>query len=182
VPFAAAVWDGARHERSGNKALTGWRLLRLARYPMEEAWVAELSWGYRAGELGDPARGKALVDAICAACHHAGEARTARPGIAPDLSSIGLVSTPAYLRDSLLDPSAVVVPGPNPAQHQDRSRKPGALGAWPLDDSLAWSSTDAGGRRISTMPSYDGLPREEVAAMVAYLMTLGVPPGERRQP
>jgi complex iron-sulfur molybdoenzyme family reductase subunit gamma len=181
VPFSVAVWDGSRSERGGNKSLTPWKFLRLPRYPLDAAWVAELSWGHAPGDLGDPARGKELVEGTCLPCHAVGAQRIAPPGLAPDLSSIGAISTPGYLRESLLAPSAVIVPNPNPAQHQDRSGKPG--GAWPADEGYVWYRREKDGTRTSTMPDFGSLPKEDLAAVVAYLMTLGAePPGPRRQP
>jgi len=183
VPFAAALWDGSRQERGGNKALTRWKFLRLARFPADPAYLAEMAWGWEPADRGDPVRGKQLAEAMCAACHTVGERRAPVPGIAPDLSSIGAIATPGYLRDSLLDPSAVVVPSPNPAQHQDRSRAPGVAGPYALNDGFAWSRRDAGGKRVSKMPAYAAMPKPDLAAVVSYLMTLGAPaPGERRQP
>ncbi len=183
VPFALAIWDGARHERGGNKALTGWKLLRLSRFPADPVYAAELSFGRHPGDLGDPARGKVLVDAVCAACHAVGERRIARPGIAPDLTDIGAISTPAYLRESLVDPSAVIVPSPNPNQHQDRSKRAGAGDAYPNADAFVWFRQDASGRKVSKMPSFGAMPEGDVAAMVAYLMRLGAePPGDGRKP
>ncbi len=182
VPVAAAVWDGSSHERGGNKALTRWRFLRLPRYPLDQAYLAEMAWGWGPAGRGDAVRGKQLVEAMCAACHTLGERRAPAPGIAPDLSAIGAIATPGYLRDSLLDPSAVVVPSPNPAQHQDRSRAPGVAGPYPLNEGFAWSRRDADGKRVSKMPVYAAMPKPDLAAVVSYLMTLGASPGERRQP
>ncbi len=183
VPFALAVWDGSRHERGGNKALTRWRFLRLPRYPLDRTYLAEMAWGFGPEGHGDVARGKALVEGMCTACHTVGERRAPVPGLAPDLSAIGAIATPGYLRDSLLDPSAVVVPSPNPAQHQDRSKAPGVSGPYALNEGFAWSRRDADGKAISKMPPYAALPRPDLEAVVSYLMTLGAPaPGERRKP
>ncbi len=183
VPFALAVWNGAQHERGGNKALTGWKFLRLPRYALDSAYVGEMSYGRAPGDLGDPARGKLLVESVCAACHAVGDRRIAPPGIAPDLTTIGAISTPGYLRDSLLEPSAVIVPNPNPHQHYVRSKTPGASGAFPSNDAFVWYRRDPGGRKISKMPAFGTLPKADLDAIVAYMMTLGVPvDGERRQP
>lgn len=181
VPFAVAVWDGGRSERGGNKALTRWKFLRLPGQPLDATWTEELSWGYTPGELGDPAKGRTLVEAQCTACHVAGPDRTAPPGLAPDLSAVGVVSTPSYLRDSIVRASAVVVPSPNPAQHQDRSRGTDARGAWPLDPGYAWHGVETDGRRSSSMPDFE-LTKEELGDAVAYLMTLGGEPGEGSRP
>ena len=173
VPFAVAVWDGAGAERGGNKALSGWKLLRLPGRPVDAAYAAELAWGRRPEDQGDLARGKQLVGSMCAACHLAGDRRIARPGIAPDLSAIGAISTPAYLRDSIRAPGAVVVPSPNPQQHQDRAKPPDANGAYPRAEAFVWSRRDASGKLVSKMPAYASLPEADVKAMVTYLMTLG---------
>jgi complex iron-sulfur molybdoenzyme family reductase subunit gamma len=177
VPFAVAVWDGARAERGGNKALSGWKLLRMPGLPVDAAYAAELAWGRRPGDLGDPVRGRALVQGMCIACHAVGALRVARPGLAPDLTGIGAIATPAYLRESIVDPGAVIVPGPNPAQHQDRTKAPGRTGAWPPNEGFAWSRRDPSGKSVSRMPAYAALPEQDLLAMVAYLATLGAAEG-----
>lgn len=182
VPFAVAVWDGARAERGGNKALSGWKLLRVEGFPADAAYAAELAWGRAPGELGDPVRGKALVLGMCIACHLVGEVRAARPGIAPELTGIGAIATPAYLRQSIVDPSAVIVPNPNPAQHQDRAKAPGTTGAFPPSEAFAWFRRDDAGKKVSRMPAYAALPQPDVLAMVAYLATLDAAPGGGRKP
>jgi complex iron-sulfur molybdoenzyme family reductase subunit gamma len=175
VPFAVALWEGARSERGGNKGLSAWKLLRLPGRPVDATYASELAWGRRPEDRGDLARGRQLVTSMCAACHLTGERRVARPGIAPDLSVVGAISTPAYLRDSIVAPSAVVVPSPNPEQHQDRTRPADANGAYPRSEAFVWSRRDAGGRLVSKMPAYASLPEADVKAMVSYLMTLGAP-------
>jgi len=152
VPFAVAVWDGGRVERGGNKALSAWKLLRLERLPADAAYAKELAWGRTPEEQGDLARGKQLVNGSCIACHRTPERKVARVGAAPDLSGIGVYSTPAYLRDSIVAPSAVVV-----------ARK-------------GWFRKDGGGKLLSTMPPYASMPAADVQAMVTYLMTLGSQP------
>jgi complex iron-sulfur molybdoenzyme family reductase subunit gamma len=174
VPFAVAIWDGGASERAGNKALTGWKYVRLARFALDPAYVAELSWGFAPGDLGDARKGKELFEGMCAACHVAGPGSIAPAGIAPDLGRIGVIATPSYLRESIVAPSAVVVPSPNPAQHQDRAAKAAAGAAWPLDEAYVWFRTESDGKRTSTMPDFSGLSKEEVAALVAHLRTLGV--------
>lgn len=180
VPFAVAVWDGARAERGGNKALSGWKLLRLAAFPADPAYAAELARGRAPEERGDPARGERLVTSMCTACHAVGERRAARPGIAPDLSGIGAIATPAYLRESIVAPSAVVVPGPAAAQHLDRARSPGVTGAFPAADAFTWHRAGPDGKKVSKMPAYAGMPEPDLRAMVAYLATLGAGAGEGR--
>lgn len=168
VPFAIAVWDGAHHQRGGNKLLSSWQVLRLTRFPADEAYAQELG---DAPVAGDAARGKQLVEAICTPCHAVGDKRIAPPGLAPDLSAIGAIATPAYLRDSILAPSSVIVPNLPAGQHQDRAKPPDAYGAAPNSDAFVWSRLDAG-KRVSKMPPFAALPPADVAAIVAYLATL----------
>lgn len=182
VPFSLAVWDGAGHERGGNKALTRWKFLRMPGQPLDAAYAAEMAWGRAPGDLGSAERGKDLVEGQCIACHAVGENRLAAPGLAPDLSAIGVISTPGYLRDSVVAASAVLVPSPNPWQRQDRAAKPDGRGAWPADGAYLWY-VEQDGRRTSAMPDFDALSKEEVADVVAYLLTLGEePPGGRTKP
>jgi DMSO reductase family type II enzyme heme b subunit len=180
LPFAVAVWDGSRHERGGNKALSGWRVLRQPRLPLDAAHAAELSWGRGQG---DAARGRTLFEGSCTVCHATATQRDAAPGLAPDLSSIGVIASPAYLRDSLLTPSVVIVPNPNPRQHQDRAAPREAGGGWAADDGYVWFVREPDGRRTSSMPDYASLPAQDLSDLVAYLMTLGAPaPGPGRTP
>jgi DMSO reductase family type II enzyme heme b subunit len=183
VPIAFGVWDGGRGERGGNKALSGWKLLRMPDQPLDPAYAAELEAGRRPEDRGDLARGKQLVEGMCAACHHVGARRLARPGLAPDLTSIGVQATPGYLRESIVKPSAVIVPSPNAWQHQDRTRPRDARGGYPYAEAFVWSRRDASGKEVSKMPPYAALPPADVNAMVTYLMTLGAPPeGAGRTP
>jgi DMSO reductase family type II enzyme heme b subunit len=175
VPFSVAVWDGAALERGGNKALAGWRFLRMPGAAPERAFETELAWGHGAGDLGDPDKGKELFQGACSACHSVGGDR-APAGLAPELTTIGVVATPSYLRESIVAPSSVIVPNPNPAQHQDRAGKPGPGGAWPLDEAYVWYSVGSDGKRTSSMPDYASMPEDEVRALVAYLSTLGTSP------
>jgi complex iron-sulfur molybdoenzyme family reductase subunit gamma len=179
VPFAVAAWDGAAKERGGNKALSGWKFLRLPGLPLDEPYLAAQAWGRRPGELGDPARGQALFGASCSVCHATAADRSAAAGLAPDLSEIGVISTPDYLRESIVDPSAVIVPNPNPRQHQDRAGKDPKR-PWPVDEGYVWYALEADGRKVSSMPDGAATPPGELADLIAYLMTLGAPaPGGR---
>lgn len=179
LPFAVAVWDGAGQERGGNKALSGWRFLRQPRFPFDAAYATEQAWGRGQG---DAARGRTLFDGTCTVCHATATQRDAAPGLAPDLSAIGAISTPGYLRDSLQAPSEVIVPNPNPRQHQDRAGTKDARGAWPVDEGYVWFALEADGRKVSSMPDYASLPAQDVADLVAYLMTLGAEPPAGRTP
>jgi len=149
-PVAFAAWDGARLNRDGLKLLSSWVPVRLEGKTGGEALIKELT----ADPKGDIANGKALVEQNgCTGCHYI-------PGMsmpsfmAPGLANIGGYSTTAYLKESLVDPSAVVVPGYNRNAHPN----------------TPWYSV-ADGKRQSAMPPYP-LDEKSLNDMVAYLKTL----------
>ena len=57
VPFSVAVWDGAGKERGGNKALAGWRFLRMPGMAADPAYQAELAWATVRATSAIPGRG-----------------------------------------------------------------------------------------------------------------------------
>jgi DMSO reductase family type II enzyme heme b subunit len=173
VPMAFALWDGGRDQRGGNKVLSGWRTLQLPNKAFDQTFLKELSYGYGDGEVGDVARGKGMVEAMCLACHRIGEKSYGPTDAAPELTNVGVYASHAYLRDSILNPSAVLVPNLNRNRHQDRSK--------PRDDTGAYSSAPLGtfgivgadGKPMSTMPAFATLPPAQLADMIAYLKSLG---------
>lgn len=75
--------------------------------------------------------------------------------MAPSLVNVGGYSTAAYLRESILKPSAVVVPGYNRNAHKN----------------TPWYTIEKG-KRVSTMTDYSFLDKATVEDIVAYLKTL----------
>ena len=181
VPVVLATWDGGRDERGGNKALTGWKFLRLARFPLDEAYAAEQAWGRDAGPR-DLKRGQALFEETCTSCHQAGKQRAAVAGLAPDLSAIGVIATPGYLRDSLAHAQRGDRAEPQPAPAPGPGRQAGGRRPWPVDDAYVWYVVEADGRKTSSMPDSAALPPQDLADLVAYLMTLGAEPPPGRTP
>ena len=100
VALAFAAWDGAEDGRAGRKRLSAWQALAAP----TGALPASLREEARAG--GDAARGERLYAKLgCAACH------APQAGLAPDLASAGDIHWPGYLRRSIREPSAFLVPG-----------------------------------------------------------------------
>ncbi len=170
VPFAIAVWDGARSERGGNKQLSAWHYLRLTKYPIDPQYLAQESWGYH-GELGDPAKGKQLAEAVCTSCHQLPGKRLAMVGFAPDLSDIGVTSTLPYLRDSVAEPSKVVVHHLQLNSHYVKSGSPDKNGAYPNLEQMAWFNAQPDGGWVSKMPPF-GFQAAQLSDIVAFLRTL----------
>jgi len=172
VPMSFAVWDGARQERAGNKRLSSWRFVRVPGRTPDAAYVKAMAWGFSPGDLGDPQKGKVLADAVCVSCHHLPGRAIAPVGLAPSLVDIGVIATPGYLRESIVSPSEVVLYGPNPNQHYDKSQARDPNGAYPNNDGFRWFTVGADGKRTSKMPSFAGFSAEQLGDFVAYLKTL----------
>ncbi len=151
VPVAIAVWDGAKHGRNGLKLLSSWVAINLEGAKANAAVVAE------ATEMpkGDAAKGKEAAEANgCAGCHQL-SADMPAGYMAPSLLTIGGYSPAAYLRESLVKPSAVVVPGFNRNAHKN----------------TPWYNIEKG-KRVSTMTDYSFLDKQTIEDIVAYLKTL----------
>lgn len=173
VPIAFAIWDGTRAERGGNKSLSSWKFLRLPRYPVSAAYVAEVSWGYADGDApGDPAKGKEQFGVLCLACHRSPDYPFAVEGMAPDLADVGAIALPAYLRQSIRQPSGVVMHHLNPNRAYDPSAGPDPNRAFPNNSALDWYAVLDPGQEISKMPELPDLSEEDVLHLVAYLRTL----------
>ncbi|MCB9647719.1 MAG: c-type cytochrome [Deltaproteobacteria bacterium] len=181
VPFALAVWDGAEKQRGGNKSLSRWKVLHDAQAKAEPAYLEKLAYGYGAQATGDAAKGKALATAVCIACHRFAEYQVAPPELAPELTNVGVITNPTYLRDSIKEPSQIIVPVLNLNRHYSKSKERDRYGAYQNDDTYQWFSIDAAGKRVSRMPSFAGFSPEQIADLVAFLQTLGTQPAPKKE-
>ncbi len=152
TPMAIAIWDGAKDGRNGNKWLSSWTPIKMVDSPKAKADIAKISEKSK----GNVASGKKLATDNCAACHTMGDIKAPMAYMAPELSNIGGYSTAAYLKESIVAPSAAVVPGYNKNAHP----------------SGMWYSVDDKGVRTSTMPAFDYLKPAEIDDIVAFLQTL----------
>ncbi|RUM65000.1 MAG: hypothetical protein DSZ03_03325 [Sulfurimonas sp.] len=151
IPVAFAVWDGEKMGRDGLKHLSAWVSVKLQGKQGGEALISALD-----GTLvGDPKAGKRAVAANgCAGCHQM-TAEDAPNILGPSLRNIGGYSTAGYLKESLLNPSAAIVPGYNRNAHS----------AYP------WYTVN-NGKRVSAMTDYSWLDQKTQNDIVAYLQTL----------
>jgi len=151
IPVALAIWDGGKLGRNGLKYLTGWTAVKLEGKTGSEELLASLTEKSK----GDAAKGKeAAMNNGCTGCHQM-EAQDAENLMGPGLKNIGGYATADYLRESLVSPSAVVVPGYNRNAHS----------------SFPWYNLEDG-KRVSTMPGFDYLEQSDIEDIVAYLQTL----------
>jgi cytochrome c oxidase cbb3-type subunit III len=152
--------------------------------------TASPSGGGRGGAVtiasGNPANGRAIFDGKgrCATCHRV---NGVGPRLAPDLSEIGTIRPAAELQQKLLDPNTTIRPG---NRYIELTLKSGARTSGRLlnQDTFTIQLLDANERLVSVsrsdvremvflkdsaMPSYrDALSRDELADVVAYLVTL----------
>lgn len=144
VPVAFAVWSGEAGQRDGDKFLSPWCLLHFERGKVDPGYITRLLWSPRV--KGDPGAGRALMTAKgCIACHaYPGNPLQAETG--PNLTYAGGIHRPDYLRESIADPSAVIVPGKT-------------------------FSTFSQGTAASTMPAL-AVSESELVHLVEYLRTL----------
>lgn len=151
VPVAIAVWDGEKMGRNGIKNLSSWVSVNLEGMKPDAKIVAETVEVSK----GDALKGKEVVAANgCVGCHQI-EATDAPNFMGPSLQNVGGYSTVAYLRESILKPSAVVVPGYNRNAHSN----------------TPWYTIEKG-KRISAMSDFSFLDKKSVEDIVAYLKTL----------
>lgn len=148
-PIALAVWDGGKANRDGQKWLSGWVAVELGQ---TDGAVAKAVTDVPAGDV---AAGKQAAAENCAACHIFDDQAMAPANMAPNLSTLGGQATAAYIKESMMDPSAVVVPGYNRNAHPN----------------FKWYEL-ADGKRVSTMPAYDWLGEEQINNIVAYFKSL----------
>jgi len=152
TPMAIAIWDGAKDGRNGNKWLSSWTPIQMKDSPKAKADIAKITEKSK----GNAANGKKLASENCAACHTMGDIKAPMAYMAPDLSNIGGYATAGYLKESILNPNAAIVPGYNKNAHP----------------SGVWYNVDDKGTRTSTMPAFDYLKPNEIDDIVAFLQTL----------
>ena len=150
-PVAFAVWDGGKNNRDGLKLLSGWNSVSFAGKDGGEALVSELN----SDVAGDVVNGKAQYEMNCAACHLTKDIQMTIPFMAPELSNIGGYGSTAYIKESIVNPNAVIVPGYNRNAHKN----------------TPWYNV-VDGKRVSTMPSFSWLDEKSLTDIVAYVKTL----------
>lgn len=150
IPVAFAIWDGAKMNRNGLKYLTGWTAVKLEGKQGGNDLVDAL----HAPVKGDVAKGKEVAANNCSACHQL--EKTDAPNLmGPSLTNIGGYASVDYLRESIVNPSAVVVPGYNRNAHS----------------AYEWYTLD-NGKRTSAMPEFSWLEQADMENLIAYLKTL----------
>jgi len=149
-PVAFAIWDGEKKNRDGSKLLSPWVGVGLDAKTKTLVTLDEIK--------GDASNGEKLMMENCSACHQYKAAQNAPKYMAPNLSNIGGYSNASYLKESIIEPSAVVVAGYNVNAHKN----------------FLWYTSDDKGVRTSTMPPFAHLDEKSVNDLVAFMKTLKV--------
>jgi cytochrome c oxidase cbb3-type subunit III len=142
--------------------------------------------GGTAVRVGNPARGRAIFEGkgACTRCHRvAGRG----PRLAPDLSDVGIVRTPAAIQRTLLDPSSAMLPINRPVRIVTKDGRT-VTGRRLNEDTYSVQLIDSEERlrsiaksdirrleaaTVSPMPSYaTTLTTDELSDLIAHLLTL----------
>jgi complex iron-sulfur molybdoenzyme family reductase subunit gamma len=158
-PVAFAVWDGEKLGRDGLKNLSSWISVKLEGQKGGDSLVAALS----SSSEGNITMGRTSAVANgCTGCHQLENSDTPTY-MGPALMNIGGYATEGYLRESLLNPSKVVVAGYNRNAHSN----------------YAWYNIEEG-KRVSAMPEHSWLEPKVIDDIVAYLQSLKAEVKNRR--
>ena len=151
-PVSIVTWDG--------------NLSNVERIEYMSSWIGVKLFGTNGGDElqeslksqgeGDIDNGERLAMENCAACHNFADTVMAPENMAPNLSNVGGYSTAQYLKESLVNPSAIITPGYNPSEQSN----------------FPWYNIDEAGNHISTMPSYDWMDEKSIEDLVTYFKTL----------
>ena len=151
IAVAFAIWDGQKLQRDGIKLLSSWIAVDFDK--KESDTLVKMLNSTTNGNIEN---GKILVEKNCAVCHRYEGYKNAPLFMAPDLTNIGGYSNAAYLSESVIDPSAVIVPGYNKNAHKN----------------FSWYTVDDKGKKVSVMPAFSDLGNKEILDIVTFLQTL----------
>jgi len=151
-PVAFAIWDGDKKNRDGLKLLSSWVPVKLKNNELAKTYSTLNSL-----VDGDIENGKKLVLENCAFCHTTPNSAGITPNdyTAPNLNNIGGCALVSYIKESIVNPSAVIVAGYNRNYHP----------------TTPWYSVDKKGNRVSSMPSYSWMSEKDINDMTAFLQT-----------
>ena len=151
-PVSIVMWDGNLSNHKRIEYISSWVAVKL----FGANGGDELLETLKSQVNGDLDNGEKLAMKNCVVCHNFAANVMAPVNMAPNLSNVGGYSTVQYLMESIIDPSAVVVPGYNPNAKSD----------------FPWYNLDEVGNQISTMPSYDWMDEKSRNDLVSYFKSL----------
>lgn len=129
--------------RDNHKSMSSWIAVELVSKGGGDSLLKAL----REQAKGDIVNGEKIALENCASCHQYRGASVGSDFMAPNLSNIGGYSTKEYLRESILNPSAIIV--------GDK-------------ENSSWYDIVDKDTKISTMPSYGWLDKESLEDLIAF--------------
>ncbi len=151
-PVSIVIWDGNMSNVERVEYISSWIGVKLFGINGGD----ELQENLKSQGEGDIDNGKRLAMENCVACHRFADANMAPENMAPNLSNVGGYSTAQYIKESIVDPNAIITPGYNPSKQSN----------------FPWYNIDEAGNHISTMPSYDWMDEKSIEDLVTYFKTL----------
>ena len=149
-PVSLSIWENIGELRRETRYSSAWIGVRLMGQGGGDELVAKLQEKAK----GDPQRGKALAIEHCASCHQFPGVEFAHPAKAPRLHRVGAMNTLEYINSSILNPEEVVVPNLN------------------QNAVFPWFKRNESGEKISEMPSFNRLTKEDKEDIATYLQGL----------
>ena len=149
-PISFVVWDG--NSSNGVEYMSPWIGVKL----FGQIDGDELINSLNVEPNGNIENGKQLAIENCAGCHNFAYTRMAPENMAPNLSYVGGYSTLDYLKESIINPNAVLVTN----YHSN------------AQSNFPWYQQNEDGNISSTMPAYDWMDETSIADIVSFLHSL----------
>ncbi len=147
-----SLYDGKIKQRGRLRNLTPWLLARLEGIEGGESLVEEVNHKIS----GDIKNGEKIALKNCSICHNYKNTRNAPVNMAPDLSFIGGYASIDYIKESILQPSKVIVPDFTDSAHPN----------------FSWIEKQENGKNISVMPSFEWMNEKNLNDLLAFMQTL----------
>jgi len=147
-----SLYDGKMKQRGRLRNLTPWLVVKLAGVEGGEEFIKEVNHKIS----GDIKNGESIALKNCSICHNYQNRRNAPINMAPDLSYIGGYANIDYIKESILQPSKVIVPDFTDSAHPN----------------FSWTDKQEDGKNISAMPSFEWMSENDLNDLLAFMQTL----------
>lgn len=151
-PVSFVIWDGSEDNIDGIEFISSWIGVRL----LGQRGGDELLNALNGTVEGDIENGKRLAMENCAGCHNFARSSMSPDAMAPNLTNVAGYSVVEYLKESMLEPSAVIVPNYKANAHPN----------------LPWYNENEDGSFSSTMPSYYWMDQKSIDDIISFFIHL----------
>jgi complex iron-sulfur molybdoenzyme family reductase subunit gamma len=146
-----SLYDGEKRQRGRLRNLTHWVVVKLAGTDGGEQLIEQINQTVS----GDIKHGESLALKNCSICHNYKDRQKAPQNMAPNLSYIGGYLNMEYIKESILQPSKVIVSDFTDSAHPN----------------FSWKDKEDG-KNISVMPSFEWMNEKDLNDLLAFLQTL----------